>query len=61
METLKAIEAKNIDELQMVIPFAKTKISMHNEITDETTLAATRELITRFIGKIRNNSAGSGA
>lgn len=58
METLKAIEAKNIDELQMVIPFAKTKISMHNEITDETTLAATRELITRFIGKIRNNSAG---
>ena len=59
METLKAIEAKNIDELQMIIPFAKTKISMHNEITDETTLAATRELIARFITTIRGNAAPS--
>ena len=60
METLKAIEAKDIEELQMVIPFAKTKISMQNEITDETTLAATRELIDHFVRKIRDNRAGSG-
>ena len=57
IETLKAIEAKNIDELQMIIPFAKTKISMHNEITDHTTLSATRELITRFIMTIHNAAA----
>ncbi len=49
LETLKAIEAKNIDNLQMVIPFAKTKISVDNKITHEATLADVEALITAFI------------
>lgn len=48
METLKIIEAKNIDNLQMVIPFAKTKISM-GIITDEETLTNIKSLLHRFI------------
>lgn len=49
LETLKAIEAKNIDNLQMVIPFAKTKISVDNKISDEKTLADVEALIMAFI------------
>lgn len=54
METLKAIEAKNIDNLQMVIPFVKTKISMDNKITDDNTLAEVKTLIAGFIETINN-------
>jgi hypothetical protein len=54
METLKAIEAKNIDNLQMVIPFVKTKISIDNKITNENTLAEVETLIARFIDTISN-------
>ena len=54
METLKAIEAKNIDNLQMVIPFVKTKISMDNKITDDNTLANVKTLIADFIETINN-------
>ena len=49
LETLKAIEAKNIDNLQMVIPFAKTKISIDNTIIHKKTLADVKALITTFI------------
>ena len=49
LETLKAIEAKNVDSLQMVISFAKTKISRDNKITDIKTLADVKALITTFI------------
>ncbi len=49
LETLKAIEAKNIDNLQMVISFAKTKISIDNEITHEKTLVDVKALIATFI------------
>lgn len=54
METLKAIDAKNINNLQMVIPFVKTKISMDNRITDDNTLAEIKTLIDRFIKTINN-------
>ncbi len=54
METLKAIEAKNIDNLQMVIPFVKTKINMDNKITDEKTLTDIKILIAAFIETINN-------
>lgn len=49
METLKAIEAKNIENLQMVIPFAKTKINGENIITDQKTLHGLQTLLKRFI------------
>jgi len=54
METLKAIEAKNIENLQLVIPFVKTKVNEENKITDEKTLAEVRKLIFDFIETINN-------
>lgn len=54
METLKAIEAKNIDNLQMVIPFVKTKISMDHQITDDKTLREIKLLIDLFIETMTN-------
>jgi hypothetical protein len=49
LETLKAIEAKNIDNLQLVISFAKTKINNENQITDEKTLHEVQALLATFI------------
>lgn len=49
LETLKAIEAKNIDNLQLVISFAKTKINNENQITDEKTLHDVQALLAKFI------------
>lgn len=54
METLKAIEAKNIDKLQMVIQFVKTKI-FNDTITDEDTLKKVKILIANFIETINEN------
>ena len=48
LETLKAIEAKNIDNLQLVISFAKTKINYSSEITHKATLSAIEDLIESF-------------
>jgi chromate reductase len=48
LETLKVIEAKNIENLQLLIPFAKTKINLSSEITEEHTLQEIESLITRF-------------
>lgn len=53
METLKAIEAKNIDNLQMVIPFVKTKLNNKNQITDEKTLQDVQALLTAFFQTMR--------
>ncbi len=49
METLKAIEAKNVTNLQLVISFAKTKINNHNQITDSKTVEDVQALLTRFV------------
>ncbi len=49
LETLKAIEAKNINNLQLVISFAKTKINNNNQITDSKTLHEVESLLTRFV------------
>jgi chromate reductase, NAD(P)H dehydrogenase (quinone) len=57
METLRAIEAKNIDNLQMVIPFAKTKINLDNKITDDKTLVDVKKLIADFVETLNNNQA----
>ena len=53
-ETLKAIEAKNIDNLQMVIRFVKTKIN-NNKIIDEDTLKGVKILIANFVKTINEN------
>lgn len=49
LETLKAIEAGEVEQLQMVIPFVKTKIATDGKITDVHTLSELRLLMARFI------------
>ena len=52
LETLCVLEAKNIDELQLLIPFARTKVNSDNKITDEKTLADVKEILEKFIQTI---------
>jgi chromate reductase len=47
LETLKVIEAKDIEQLQLLIPFVRTKISA-GRIIDEKTLADVRGLMDEF-------------
>jgi len=49
METLKVIEAKNIEQLQMVIQFIRTKVSEDSKITDEQTLQEVKNIIEKFV------------
>jgi chromate reductase len=48
LETLKVIEARNVENLQLVISFVKTKISADGKITDEKTLSEVKKLIVKF-------------
>ncbi len=52
LETLRVIEAENIDELQLLIQFIKTKLDGENRIKDENLLTEIHQLITRFIAAI---------
>lgn len=56
LETLKVIEAKNVMNLQLVIPFIKTKVSIDGKITDDKTLQEVNDLIIEFVKTINNNS-----
>lgn len=49
LETLKVIEAENIENLQLLIQFARTKISSDNKISDAKTLNDVKALIAAFI------------
>lgn len=49
LQTLKAIEAKNIDNHQLLITFAKTKINLDGQITDEKTYDQVKEMLASFI------------
>ena len=53
LETLRTIEAKNVDKLQLLIQFVKTKINPENIITDESTLSAIKKLINNLILTIK--------
>lgn len=57
LETLKAIEARNVENLQLVIPFAKTKINMDNKIIDDKTLVDVKKLIADFVKTLHNEHA----
>lgn len=48
LETLKIIEAKITNTTQLLIPFAKTRISNDCKITDEKTLQEVNSLIREF-------------
>ena len=49
LKTLKVIEAENIDQLQMLIPFIRTKVSDDSKITDQQTLQEVKLLIGNFV------------
>ena len=57
METLKAIEAGNIDNLHLVIPLVKTKVGMDGRITDQQTLTDVKGLIADFIETLNREEA----
>ena len=49
LETLRVIEAKDVDELQLLIQFVKTKIDGSGRITDEGTQRDVKQLMDKFI------------
>jgi chromate reductase, NAD(P)H dehydrogenase (quinone) len=53
LETLRVIEAKNVDQHQLLIQFAKTKINGTGQITDVTALAE----ITALLGRLKETIA----
>jgi chromate reductase, NAD(P)H dehydrogenase (quinone) len=57
LETLKAIDAKNIDNLQLLISFVKTKLNMENKIIDKKTLKDVQAVITDLISTIDEKEA----
>ena len=48
LETLRVIEAKNIDALQLLISFASTKINSDNRIIDRQTLEGVKMILDNF-------------
>lgn len=48
METLRVIEAKNIDTLQLLISFASTKINNDNQIIDPQTFESVKMTLENF-------------
>jgi chromate reductase, NAD(P)H dehydrogenase (quinone) len=55
LETLRVIEAKQIDGLQLLISFAKTKINAEAVITDAITLQQVTAVTGRFIEVMEAN------
>lgn len=53
LETLKVIEAKDVDALQLIIPFIKTKL-LNEKITEEKTLKTVVLLMKTFIEKMNS-------
>ncbi len=49
LETLKVIEADITDETQLLISFAKPKVSQHYEITDSKTFSQVNALLDAFL------------
>lgn len=50
--TLRVIEARIADDSQLVVSFAKTKVSAEAKITDEATLASVKRLINSFVAEM---------
>lgn len=55
LETLQVIEAKNIQDLQLLISFASTKVNKENKISDITTLNEIKKLLERFEQTVNEN------
>lgn len=59
LETLRTIEAGNIEQLQLLVQFVNTKIGDDYSIKDETTLTAIKKLITDLLHTIETASIPS--
>lgn len=55
LETLRVIEAENIDTLQLLISFASTRISGDNRIIDQQTLEDVKMLLENFEKTMNEN------
>ena len=58
LETLRVIEAENIDELQLLISFIKTKVDDNNTIKDPATLNNVLRLVENLILTIDKHDVG---
>jgi len=56
LETLRTIEAANVNNLQLLIQFARTKINIENIITDEITLVAIKKLVNDLVDTIEKTT-----
>ncbi|MHA4810804.1 NADPH-dependent FMN reductase [Flavitalea flava] len=54
LDILTVIEAEDIGQLNLLIQFARTKISEDNVITDDKTLVELKTLMGRFISKLNS-------
>lgn len=52
LETLRVIEAGHVDQLQLQIPFIRTKIDATGRITDPAILQAVQQLLAAFIDSL---------
>ncbi|MEO6838122.1 MAG: NADPH-dependent FMN reductase [Ginsengibacter sp.] len=55
LETLRVIEAENIDAMQLLISFASTKVSKYNKIIDIQTLEDIKLILEKFEKTINGN------
>ncbi|MDR6560224.1 MULTISPECIES: NADPH-dependent FMN reductase [unclassified Arcicella] len=58
LEVLKVIEAKNIDQLQLLVQYIRSKINQNGEIIDKDTLSAITRLGQQLIGTIDETNEG---
>ena len=58
LETLKVIEAENIDGLQLLVPFIRTKVGEDDTITDAATLTAVKQLMQDFLATMNEQARG---
>jgi len=49
LETLRVIEAENIDQLQLLIQYVRTKVSSEGKIVDAGTLEAVKGVMRIFM------------
>jgi chromate reductase, NAD(P)H dehydrogenase (quinone) len=57
LETLQVLEAKNIDELQMIVPFIQTKVNNEAGIIDKQLKADIEKLISKLLIYLENHNS----
>lgn len=52
LETLRVIEAKDVEQLQLLIPFIRAKMNHQTGVIEEKTLAEVQELMNEFVKRL---------